>query len=61
MRLGWSERDEPEPAQVREIRRNTGQLLGRLVELLPCPKGVRASPHLRTCGSMHEGVGAVYL
>lgn len=36
MTLVWSKNDEPERPQAREVKRNCGQLLGRLDELLPC-------------------------
>ncbi|AOX99904.1 hypothetical protein [Jeongeupia sp. USM3] len=36
MKLGWSKSDEPGSPLSREIRRNCGQLLGRLDDLLPC-------------------------
>lgn len=36
MTLIWSKDDESRPPRARELRRNCGQLLGRLDELLPC-------------------------
>ena len=36
MTLIWSKNDEPKHPPAREIRRNCGQLLGRLDEVLPC-------------------------
>lgn len=36
MTLIWSKRDEPKHPQARDIKRNCGQLFGRLDELLPC-------------------------
>ncbi|MFO1262689.1 MAG: hypothetical protein U1E84_05005 [Rhodoferax sp.] len=36
MKLAWSKSDEPKQLQAREIKRNCGQLLGRLDDLLPC-------------------------
>lgn len=36
MKLAWSKNDEPKHPQARDIKRNCGQLLGRLDELLPC-------------------------
>jgi hypothetical protein len=34
--LAWSKSDEPQHPQARDIKRNCGQLLGQLDELLPC-------------------------
>ncbi|OJZ15645.1 MAG: hypothetical protein BGP20_06945 [Thiobacillus sp. 63-78] len=36
MTLTWSKSDQPKHPQARDIKRNCGQLLGRLDELLPC-------------------------
>ncbi|GHT81191.1 hypothetical protein AGMMS49960_20310 [Betaproteobacteria bacterium] len=36
MTLIWSRSDEPKHPQARDVKRNCGQLLGRLDELLPC-------------------------
>ena len=36
MTLAWSKSDEPKHPQARDIKRNCGQLLGRMDELLPC-------------------------
>lgn len=36
MNLAWSKSDESKNPQARDIKRNCGQLLGRLDELLPC-------------------------
>jgi hypothetical protein len=36
MTLVWSKSDEPKHPQARDIKRNCGQLLGRLDALLPC-------------------------
>lgn len=36
MNLAWSKSDESKYPQARDIKRNCGQLLGRLDELLPC-------------------------
>lgn len=36
MTLAWSKTDESKHPQERDIKRNCGQLLGRLDEMLPC-------------------------
>ena len=36
MTLAWSKSNEPKHLQARDIKRNCGQLLGRMDELLPC-------------------------